>query len=456
MPQPQVFAENPDKPCMTMPHQSNTVSPGGAIASNMSNWRKVPIWLWVLVACGVLEMGAILLGLGGYYLYIHLPETRFAQTYEAPWKTSNVNGMNFHHRADFKKARHSLLNSIQTGNSRHDPVPHFLLAELYNTTYETRDAIQAYRHVIRLGEESWFNKLAYRNFLNKAHAALALLYYEQEKPKAVLAELNAISNLSETESPSLLRALKDCIENPDRADFHMLLGKELRQHLKLALAAREMKTAVRLSQSPQLRLEAVNYMKTQMPKQLKDLSPLARYFSLAGEAHQYQHDDLERAADYYKLATAEMPDYEWGYNELAIIHREKRDFARAIEYANRAIHLNPNFYNPYLTLGDIALDQENYQQAIRYFETAQNIIRRLPCEDADSLAANIENQIGYAYELLEQPELAAQHYQNALMTSAEGVDEDSADDYDYAQEGLSRVKELPHQKLDSSHLSWQQ
>lgn len=455
----QVFPGYPDICFMTNFHEMSTHTSVEAEPSGSSRFirPKPPLWLWVILAIGLMEVAGVVLGLGAYFVFVDLPETSFSQIYEEPWQQSNVNRMIFEKPEDFLRARNTLLEITHQPQTKKDVIPHYLLAELYNTTNQTADAIRSYQKVVRFGEESWYNRLAYRNFIAKAHAALALLYYEQGRNQSVLKELNAIPNLDETEKPSLLQALRDSIEYPERADFHMLLGKELRHDLKLALAARELKNAERLSHNPQLRLDAVNFMKTQMPQQSKDLTPMARYFSLAGEAQQYQYENLERAATFYQLATAEMPDYEWGYNELAVIYRQKKDFARAANYAKRAISLNPNFYNPYLTLGDIALDQEHYAEAIRYFQTGQAIIQRLPSEESMPLVANIENQIGYAYESLDQPDEAARHYEKAMLAATDG-DEESTEDFDYAQEGLSRVVES-RQKADrhmnAKELSWQ-
>src|SRR5690606_22106499 len=105
---------------------------------------------------------------------------------------------------------------------------------------------------------------------------------------------------------------------------------------------------------------------------------------------------------------------EWGHNELAIIYRQMRDYKRATENAHRAIALNPEFFNPYLTLGDIALDEGHPVQAIAYFKKAKAMIRRAPLDATRNLIANIENQIGFAYESMDENEKALEHYRLAM------------------------------------------
>lgn len=412
-------------------------------------WWKPSLWLPVLLGFSVLQVVIVIAGVG-YYIYVDLPESTFAQIHAAPWRDQNVSSLTFETPADFAKARSALVTESHRDGNQNDPTPAYLLAELDNTLDHAKSAIQQYQQVIQIADKNWYTRFAYRNFLSNAHAALAVIYYEHGKPMQAKSELDAIPDISETDQPNLLQALRDSIESPDRADFHLLLGKELRHHLKVALAAREIQAAERLSQSPQLRLDAVNFMKTQMPKTLKDLSPMPRYYSLAGEAS----NDPAQAAAFYEKAIQEIPSYEWGYNELAILYRTLKNYDTAIDRAKRAIAINPDFYNPYLTLGDIAVDRNDYPKAIQYFEAAQRIIKRLPNEDSQILNANIENQLGYTHELMNQLDAAAHHYQLAMLVSADSDDESDAD-YNYAQAGLARMEAARRKAIvKQPQLSW--
>jgi tetratricopeptide (TPR) repeat protein len=433
---------NPDDP-----PQDSTSPP--AENPHQLQWWKPSLWLPVLAGFGVLQVVLLLLGIG-YYIYVDLPESTFARTDAAPWREHNVASLTFKTPADFAKARSILSADTKRPENQNDPTAAYLLAELDNTLNASNPAIQMYQQVIRIADKNWYSRFAYRNFLSHAHAALAILYYEHGKPAQAKSELDAIPDFSETNQANLLQALRDSIESPDRADFHLLLGKELRHQLKLTLASRELQTAERLSPSPQLTLEAANFMKTQMPKSLKELPPMLRYYSLAAEAS----ENPTQAAAFYEQAVQQIPSYEWGYNELAILYRTMKQYDTASDRANRAIAINPDFYNPYLTLGDIALDRTDYTAAIRYFETAQRIIQRFPSEDSQSLNANIENQLGYTHELMNQIQEAAHHYQLAMLAAADG-DMDTTADYEYAQEGLARTDAALHKPAnDPPQLSW--
>jgi tetratricopeptide (TPR) repeat protein len=252
-------------------------------------------------------------------------------------------------------------------------------------------------------------------------------------------------------------ALQDSLENPERGDFHLALGKQLRQELKLSKAREELLQAQNLSQNPNVRLDATHYLQTQMPRFVKELSPLARYYTLAGEFQQYEAEDLWQAANYYQKALQEQPGFEWAYNELAIIYRELKDHKKAGIYAQIAMTLNPDFYNAYLTMGDISLDSEAFEQAITHFKGAQTLIGRWPEQESGGLVANIENQLGFAYESLHNSPEALTHYRLAMKAASLRDDDVAVSDYEYAQESITRVTESQQRaaqfKKESQQLS---
>lgn len=451
--EPQVFLSGVDSIGMNEPTAQENVSPAPHKApKRRKNW-------WLLGVAGVISAHLLLAFVctGLDYLYNVWPQESYRQIYEKPWLGMNVRALKFQSADDFRKARVSLGQQLQ--GKPDNPIPHFLLAELHSAQGQSTNAIEEYRATIRAAGKGWLGDIRNRTFSDNAHAGLAILYYERGNTMQASRELAEIADADENREAELLLAMRDSLENPERADFHLLLGKAFRQAWKFKMASQELEQAKRLSQSPKTRLEAINYLKTQMPQGMQDLTPMARYYGLAARLAQTSDEDLPKAALLFRKSLEEAPEFDWGYNELAIIYREMKNYPQAIAYAKNAIGQNLDFYNPYLTLGDIALDQSDYQGAIQQFRQAEAILQRLPQDEQQGLIANIKNQIGYAYESLHQYADAGQAYQSALTISAD-AGEVADEDYDYARDGLSRIAEarrnLEHQAAwaNGKPLSW--
>lgn len=381
---------------------------------------------------------ATFVGWFGLYYTFSLPITVQKSLESEPWQHSNVQLMRFDSADDFLGAERHLKRELLADNT---PIPHYLLGELYQAQGRTPLAEHHYRTALKIASRTWHNQHLYQHVVRESRTGLATIYYDNNNYKAALAELEKTSHLNRAEDASLFIAMKDSLEHPDRADFHLVLGKRLRYALKLDKARQELNKAITLSHNPQVRLEAQNFLKTQMPRHIRALSPMARYYSLAAEQHQFESDDLWKAVRFYEKSIDETANFEWSYHELALIYRELKDYAKAGEYARNALALNPELYNAYLALGDIALDSENYRQAIGHFNRAREIINKLPETDSQELLANIENQIGYAYESLHDLVNAVHHYHRAMQAAADSMEDETASDYEYAQEALTRLSE---------------
>lgn len=421
---------------------------------------KNPLWIWGVIGAATVYLGVILAGTSLDYMYNVWPQDSYVRIYEQPWIGLNVRNLGFQNAADFAQARQVLEKKASNSREKDSLISHYLLAELYNSMNQPQKAMPHYQMVIKNADSSWLKKIKYQQFVDNAHASLAILYYEQGKGTRAEQEINQIAKTDENRDAQLLATLKDSLEEPERGDFHLLLGKEFRKELKLGMASKELQQAETLSQSPQLRMEAANFIKTQMPQGVKDLSPLARYYGLAARSAQTNDENLPKAATLFQKALQENPKFDWGYNELAIIYREMKDYPKATAYAKDAIAQNPDFYNPYLTLGDIALDQEDYNAAIIHFQAAKAILQHHPLEEQQMVLANIENQVAYAYETLGDTQEAIHHYQSALNLATD-IGDTADEDYNYAQDGLARVAEFKQENAkksaankDGKQLSW--
>jgi tetratricopeptide (TPR) repeat protein len=419
---------------------------------------KLPWWAVGLMAFGLISLPGIALGWFVYYFCAILPEDNFYSIYEARWDSLNAGNYRFNGPQDFSRAERKLVAEIATHTNQEDPKLYYLLAELHKSMGIFHSAVEEYRQVIRISDATWAGRILNRDFVRSAHEELALIYYMYHSPQFAREQLEAIDDLEATQSPELLSAMRDSLDDPQRADFHLLLGKAFSDRLMLDMAAREVSQANHLSQSPQLKLEASNFQKTRLPRKIRDLSPMARYYTLCGEAYENDDRDLIRAAAAYESAVQDTPGYEWGYNDLAKIYRDLKDVNKAESNARKAISLNPDFYNPYLTLGDLALDRRDFPAAIAHFQQTKAIIQRFASKENQHLLANLENQIAYAYESGGHWREAGQHYHLAMLSAAED-DGDSSSDYDYAQDGLTRIKaSARHQEVSGKQpfqeLSW--
>lgn len=81
--------------------------------------------------------------------------------------------------------------------------------------------------------------------------------------------------------------------------------------------------------------------------------------------------DLQSAAADYKKAI-ELKDDAYGHSNLAMIYKEQKDFAHALEEYNRAIVLKPNYWGWYFDRGNLYRETNRFDLAIRdYTKTLQ-------------------------------------------------------------------------------------
>lgn len=403
------------------------------------NTRRIRWWGWLLLTVFALNALLAVGCLGGVYLLAYLPEQYAEQPASPYWAQNNVNQLAFQDDKAFLSAQNRLRNLAFQKSGATDPVPRLLLGDLFEMTGKQKAATYFYRETLGITEANWYNCIVMTALSSHAHEKLALLYYEQGDEQASLREIRALGDLTETaENPYLLHVLQDRLEYPDRADFRLELARELRNIYKLKLAHREAKEAIRLSRTPSLRYEATGFLQAEIPVHHREFTPMTRYYLMAGNV-QASADNMKAAVSFYKKAIQENPNFEWSYNSLAIIYRHLQKYPEARKAASMAIALNPDFYHPYLTLGDISLDRENFAEAIHHFQAGQSILKRLPENEAPGQRINLENQLAFAFESTQDYPAAISHYTRALYL-AQADETAYDDDYNYAREGLGRVR----------------
>ncbi len=419
-------------------------SPAQAEAVQPRIRRRMSSWAWFLIGFAVLNVsGTVLVGAAAY-LFTYLPQQMAEIPTNDEWKSLSVNQLPFYGPKDFRRAQRRLRAKAFTAEGLQDPIPRLLLGDLFHMMNEDRAAIFFYEDTLKRIEANWLNRIIMGKLAVQAHENLALLYYQQGQNNAALSEINAISDVeTEAENPALLMALKDCLENPERGNFHLALARELKYVMELPFADWETQQAIKLAKSDWLKTQAVAYQQTAIPRERASLNPLARYYILAGNWKADQHDDAT-AERFYEKAVFSSPQFEWGYNSLAIVQQNQRKFEQAKASAQKAIALNPNFYNPHLILGDIAIEQKAYDEALRHYANGLKIISEMPDDEWEEVPfANVFNQMAYALESQGKPEKATYYYALSLRQFSEDDDLEN-DDYTYAQAGLARTKSGRH------------
>jgi|GEM_PF-690585 len=79
---------------------------------------------------------------------------------------------------------------------------------------------------------------------------------------------------------------------------------------------------------------------------------------------------INEAIPFFKLAIKQSSMSGEPYHQLGRISRMQKEYAKAIEYFEAAIHIMPEWYPPYLEKGFIEVERENVEVAISYFMQA--------------------------------------------------------------------------------------
>lgn len=392
-----------------------------------------------ILAAGILVSALaflLIIGFSAFHFFVYLPSERYKSLSEGEWKNLNVQTAMFTTQNDFDRAEKTLLDFKSSTGHQRDPIPAYLLGSLYTSMDRYDDAIRAYEGVLSITQENVFSRILYEPFASDAHAALGILYYFNEEPRKALRHIALVSSLPNPEMGRFLESLSQCLSEPERAEYHYDLGVQLRRYLWLGAARNELESAVRLSLDPQSKLRFQQTLVYRMPRYYKDLPPLVRYLNLAGDTAHQQHR-LKEAESLYQKAIQAAPNFEWSYHHLALVQRNLNRLEDAQTSAQKAISINPQFLLPNLVLGDIAITQNRYPQAVQYFQQALNLKEQVSDEETGALIANVENQLAFTYEQMDQPTQALAHYRRVMAN----VPEDS-EDYTYAEMAVNRVLAL--------------
>ncbi len=255
--------------------------------------------LWIL---GGLSFLAIVISFSFWgFIYIsELPQETYESIHSAEWKSLNVNRMEFREAENFRVAEVTLKAKIKENPS--NPIPHFLLGTLYETTGNAEKAKSELKQTIQISTSTPWNRLLYPHFKENSHAELALIYYYNNDSEHALKELENVSASPYQMNPELLTSLQNVLKEPDRGNFHLDLGIELRKILQLKHARHELQLAQKLSVDPVLKDKAFQYLAVKLPQNEKNIAPMTRYYTLAGVLYETAYANPGMARQYYQKA----------------------------------------------------------------------------------------------------------------------------------------------------------
>ncbi len=169
--------------------------------------------------------------------------------------------------------------------------------------------------------------------------------------------------------------------------------------------------------------KAINIYQSLLADSLQN--PYSLYFNLAeiGE----KKDKIEEAVSYYEKSAETAPNAFYPYGKIGDIYFGKREWAKAIKFYEIAIQNKPNLKNSYLSTlkssvynyNDPAIVQnikdqlaQGFTPEIRdryYSERFEKVLNK------DKNLANIHNNIGFAYAMQDDIDVAIPYFRLALQ-----------------------------------------
>ena len=113
---------------------------------------------------------------------------------------------------------------------------------------------------------------------------------------------------------------------------------------------------------------------------------------------------VQEAIDFYQQATAAQPGYKEAHNNLGrILQSQGRHEDAGFQYL-QAIKADPQYADGYFGLGSVMRELHMYDKALEYYKLSADL----------SSNADVQNHIGYMYQIKGLPNDAARHFRKAL------------------------------------------
>ena len=165
------------------------------------------------------------------------------------------------------------------------------------------------------------------------------------------------------------------LELTPREDYYLLfLGRSFLESARQTQDANQREALFRRAEQILERAQALNPLNTD------HTANLARFFGtranyLQGEA---QKEALRKAASYYRQATMLSPHAAHLHNELSTVYARLGEIDKARAELQRSLELDPRYFDTYLRLAQLELEQENWQAAYQAYQRAAELNPRDP------------------------------------------------------------------------------
>lgn len=85
---------------------------------------------------------------------------------------------------------------------------------------------------------------------------------------------------------------------------------------------------------------------------------------------------FDEAVKYYKMAIDKDPDYSEAYNALGVVYSKQRKWKEAVQALNKALanKLYTTPHIPYLNLGDLYMEQKEYEKAAEAYRESKRFV----------------------------------------------------------------------------------
>lgn len=106
---------------------------------------------------------------------------------------------------------------------------------------------------------------------------------------------------------------------------------------------------------------------------IKNIPDKSYFYYVRGKSYLNNKQYDKAILDFNEAISLDSNKYEYYYGERALAYRKLKNYDMAVKDAKKALEINDNYYLAYNELGDIALDNKEYNESLDYFEKVVNV-----------------------------------------------------------------------------------
>jgi superkiller protein 3 len=200
------------------------------------------------------------------------------------------------------------------------------------------------------------------------------------------------------------------IQHPNNQHCRFAYGRTLTSVGLVTDARAELSRVIAKADSDQLKEDASHFLLTRLPP--VDIPEPAQRLNNKGWGFLFRQDNPDRAIPLFEEAIGLEPRFTWAWSNLASAYIDKKEYAKAIESARRAIGISPSYRNGYRSLARALGESEQFLESAAIWER----VAKLDKTDPDP-----ERQIAWMYmnaspvDNIENLKIAKSHLDRALV-----------------------------------------